>query len=51
MTALELKVLLMGFNLSNIFRVNQKMEEDPNSTHDFLTLVGLVSYYGSGEED
>ena len=51
MTVLELKVLLMGFNLSNIFRVNQKMEEDPNSTHDFLTLVGLVSYYGSGEED
>jgi len=31
-------------------RVNQKMEEDPNSTHDFLTLVGLVSYYGSEED-
>ena len=45
------KSSLNGFNLSNIFRVNQKMEEDPNSTHDFLTLVGLVSYYGSGEED
>jgi len=28
-------------------RVNKKMEEDPGSTHDFLTLVGLVSYYGS----
>jgi len=28
-------------------RVNKKMEEDPSSTHDFLTLVGLVSYYGS----
>merc|ERR1712168_1360731 len=27
-------------------RVNKKMEEDPNSTHDFLSLVGLVSYYG-----
>ena len=33
------------------FRVNKKMEEDPNCTHDFLTLVGLVSYYGSGEDD
>jgi len=32
-------------------RVNKKMEEDPNCTHDFLTLVGLVSYYGSGEDD
>merc|ERR1712013_427725 len=30
-------------------RVNKKMEEDPSSTHDFLTLVGLVSYYGSDE--
>merc|ERR1712059_88679 len=28
-------------------RVNKKIEEDPGSTHDFLTLVGLVSYYGS----
>jgi len=28
-------------------RVNKKIEEDPSSTHDFLTLVGLVSYYGS----
>jgi len=27
-------------------RVNRKMEEDPGS-HDFLSLVGLVSYYGS----
>jgi len=27
-------------------RVNKKMEEDPSSTHDFLSLVGLVSYYG-----
>ena len=27
-------------------RVNKKMEEDPNSTHDFLSLVGLVSHYG-----
>merc|ERR1711937_903342 len=25
-------------------RVNKKMEEDPGQTHDFLTLVGLVSY-------
>merc|ERR1711933_198143 len=31
-------------------RVNKKMEEDPGSSHDFLSLVGLVSYYGSGEE-
>jgi len=30
-------------------RVNKKIEEDPGSTHDFLTLVGLVSYYGSEE--
>merc|ERR1719273_2631282 len=28
-------------------RVNKKMEEDPSSSHDFLSLVGLVSYYGS----
>jgi len=27
-------------------RVNKKMEEDPSSTHDFLSLVGLVSHYG-----
>merc|ERR1712012_1297078 len=26
-------------------RVNKKMEEDPSSSHDFLSLVGLVSYY------
>ena len=32
-------------------RVNKKMEEDPGSSHDFLSLVGLVSYYGSGELD
>jgi len=31
-------------------RVNKKMEEDPNGSHDFLTLVGLVSYYGSEED-
>jgi len=31
-------------------RVNRKMEEDPGQTHDFLTLVGLVSYYGSEED-
>merc|ERR1712183_901236 len=31
-------------------RVNKKMEEDPSSSHDFLSLVGMVSYYGSGEE-
>ena len=36
---------------ANNFRVNKKMEEDPNGCHDFLTLVGLVSYYGSGEDD
>merc|ERR1711981_614089 len=30
-------------------RVNKKMEEDPSSSHDFLSLVGLVSYYGSDE--
>jgi len=30
-------------------RVNKKMEEDPNGSHDFLTLVGLVSYYGSDD--
>merc|ERR1712055_983253 len=34
----------------NAERVNKKMEEDPSSSHDFLSLVGLVSYYGSGEE-
>jgi hypothetical protein len=28
-------------------RVNKKMEEDPNSSHDFLSLVGLVSHYGN----
>ena len=27
-------------------RVNKKMEEDPsNSSHDFLTLVGMLSYF------
>jgi hypothetical protein len=31
-------------------RVNKKMEEDPSSSHDFLSLVGLVSYYGAGED-
>ena len=31
-------------------RVNKKVEEDPSGSHDFLSLVGLVSYYGSGEE-
>jgi len=31
-------------------RVNKKMEEDPNGSHDFLTLVGLVSYYGSEDD-
>ena len=31
-------------------RVNKKMEEDPNGCHDFLTLVGLVSYYGSDDD-
>jgi hypothetical protein len=31
-------------------RVNKKMEEDPSGSHDFLSLVGLVSYYGAGEE-
>merc|ERR1711988_1389330 len=30
-------------------RVNKKMEEDPSSSHDFLSLVGMVSYYGSGD--
>ena len=30
-------------------RVNRKMEEDPNGSHDFITLVGLVSYYGDEE--
>jgi len=32
-------------------RVNKKMEEDPSSSHDFLSLVGLVSYYGAGDEN
>ena len=32
-------------------RVNKKMEEDPSGSHDFLSLVGLVSYYGAGEEN
>ncbi|XP_023349377.1 paladin [Eurytemora carolleeae] len=27
-------------------RVNRKLDEDPNTSHDFVTLVGLVSYYG-----
>merc|ERR1712156_1128789 len=31
-------------------RVNKKMEEDPNGSHDFLTLVGLVSYYGADDD-
>jgi len=31
-------------------RVNRKLEEDPNTSHDFVTLVGLVSYYGDQEE-
>jgi len=31
-------------------RVNKKMEEDPSNTHDFLTLVGLVSYYGAEDD-
>jgi len=31
-------------------RVNRKLEEDPNTSHDFVTLVGLVSYYGDSEE-
>ena len=29
-------------------RVNKKLEEDPSGGHDFLSLVGLVSYYGDG---
>merc|ERR1712156_850403 len=32
-------------------RVNKKMEEDPNGSHDFLTLVGLVSYYGADDDE
>ena len=28
-------------------RVNKKLDEDPNTSHDFVTLVGLVSYYGA----
>ena len=31
-------------------QVNRKMEEDPNGSHDFLTLVGLVSYYGDEDD-
>jgi len=31
-------------------RVNKKMEEDPAGSHDFLTLVGLVSYYGADDD-
>ena len=31
-------------------RVNKKMEEDPSNSHDFLSLVGMVSYYGSGDQ-
>merc|ERR1739844_695706 len=31
-------------------RVNKKMEEDPDGSHDFLTLVGLVSYYGADDD-
>jgi hypothetical protein len=33
--------------LFNISRVNKKLDEDPNTSHDFVTLVGLVSYYGA----
>jgi hypothetical protein len=28
-------------------RVNKKLDEDPSTSHDFVTLVGLVSYYGA----
>ena len=31
-------------------QVNRKMEEYPNGSHDFLTLVGLVSYYGDEDD-
>lgn len=31
-------------------RVNRKLEEDSTTSHDFVTLVGLVSYYGDAEE-
>ena len=26
-------------------KVAKKIEEDPHASHDFLTIVGLVSYY------
>ena len=35
---------------NNDVQVNRKMEEDPNGSHDFLTLVGLVSYYGDEDD-
>ena len=37
-------------DLNNDVQVNRKMEEDPNGSHDFLTLVGLVSYYGDEDD-
>ena len=26
-------------------KVNKKLEDDPNSSHDFISLVGMVSYF------
>ena len=26
-------------------RVTRKLDDDPNITHDFLTIIGLVSYF------
>jgi hypothetical protein len=40
--------LWYSVNISTLWRrVNKKLDEDPSTSHDFVTLVGLVSYYGA----
>ena len=42
---------LMDILPPNISRnVNKKLEEQQTTSHDFVTLIGLVSYYGESEE-
>lgn len=31
--------------------INRKLEEDHSTSHDFVTLIGLVSYYGNVPEE
>ena len=26
-------------------KINKKIDEDPKGSHDFLTIIGMVSYY------